>query len=154
MELNHTTAAPSLAARHYQWRLRFETDPADVHAAISAGADDLVLLDTRSADDFAQCHIDGAVSFPHRDMNSQSLAQRLDPAKRYVTYCWSPGCNAATKGAMAVASAGFRVQEMLGGIEYWQREGLPTASSQQAEPTPPAVSLPVRKSSRVLRGGH
>jgi rhodanese-related sulfurtransferase len=42
-----------------------------------------------------------------------------------VTYCWGPGCNGATKAALALARLGYEVREMLGGIEYWTREGLP-----------------------------
>jgi rhodanese-related sulfurtransferase len=41
-----------------------------------------------------------------------------------VTYCWGPGCNGATRAALALALLGFRVREMIGGFEYWAREGL------------------------------
>src|SRR5207245_11627846 len=40
-----------------------------------------------------------------------------------VVYCWGPACNAATKAAVRLAALGFRVKEMIGGIEYWDREG-------------------------------
>ncbi len=43
----------------------------------------------------------------------------------FVTYCTSPGCNASTKGAVRLAALGFRVKELIGGFEYWQREGYP-----------------------------
>ncbi|MDR7315693.1 rhodanese-like domain-containing protein [Brevibacillus nitrificans] len=42
-----------------------------------------------------------------------------------VVYCWSPACNGATKGAAKLAALGFRVKEMIGGMEYWRREGNP-----------------------------
>ena len=42
-----------------------------------------------------------------------------------VVYCWGPGCNGATKAALAFAEPGYAVREMLGGFEYWAREGLP-----------------------------
>ena len=45
-----------------------------------------------------------------------------------VTYCWGPGCNGATRAALTLAGLGFRVREMLGGFEYWAREGLPVES--------------------------
>jgi rhodanese-related sulfurtransferase len=47
-----------------------------------------------------------------------------------VTYCWGPGCNAATKGAARLAALGFRVKEMIGGIEYWRREGHPVEGTE------------------------
>jgi hypothetical protein len=42
-----------------------------------------------------------------------------------VTYCWGPGCNGATRAALEFARLGFRVKEMIGGYEYWVREGFP-----------------------------
>jgi hypothetical protein len=41
-----------------------------------------------------------------------------------ITYCWGPGCDGATKAALALAGLGYRVKEMIGGIEYWIREGF------------------------------
>ena len=55
-------------------------------------------------------------AIPHAD---------LDPTVPLVTYCWGPGCDGATSAALALARRGLRVKEMLGGLEYWVREGLP-----------------------------
>ena len=52
-------------------------------------------------------------------------AAEFDPAVPVVVYCWSPGCNAGAKGAVEFAKRGFSVREMIGGYEYWAREGLP-----------------------------
>jgi len=49
----------------------------------------------------------------------------LDPAVPVVVYCWGPGCNGSTKAALALARLGYSVREMIGGFEYWAREGLP-----------------------------
>jgi rhodanese-related sulfurtransferase len=43
-----------------------------------------------------------------------------------VTYCWGPACNAATKGAERLSRYGRPVKEMIGGLEYWIREGHAT----------------------------
>ena len=51
-----------------------------------------------------------------------------------VVYCWSPGCNAGAKGAVEFARLGYSVKEMIGGYEYWVREGLPTENAQGALP--------------------
>jgi rhodanese-related sulfurtransferase len=40
-----------------------------------------------------------------------------------VLYCWGPACNGASQAATKLAAQGFRVKEMLGGIEYWRKEG-------------------------------
>jgi rhodanese-related sulfurtransferase len=46
-----------------------------------------------------------------------------------VVYCWSPGCNAAHKGARIFAELGYGVREMIGGYEYWAREGYPVENA-------------------------
>jgi 3-mercaptopyruvate sulfurtransferase SseA len=43
-----------------------------------------------------------------------------------VVYCWGPGCNGSTRAALELALLGYRVKEMIGGYEYWVREGYPT----------------------------
>ena len=45
-------------------------------------------------------------------------------------YCWSPGCNAGAKGAVEFAKLGYSVREMIGGYEYWVREGQPTENDE------------------------
>ena len=50
--------------------------------------------------------------------------RELDPAIPVVTYCWGPGCNGATRAALVLAELGFQVREMIGGVEYWIREGF------------------------------
>ncbi|MGQ0804678.1 MAG: rhodanese-like domain-containing protein [Actinomycetota bacterium] len=122
-------ASPVLAARHFQWRLGFETDPADVHADLERGGAEFTLVDTRSREAFAAGHIPGAVNVPYAEIDETTAG--LPPRDRLaVTYCSSPACNAATKGAAAFAALGYQVKEMLGGLEYWQREGYPIQASE------------------------
>ena len=89
---------------------------------LQRGQDGFVILDVRSSDDYEDCHIEGAVHIPYRQINAETSGQ-LPKDKVIVTYCWGPGCNASTKGALRLASLGFRVKEMIGGLEYWKREG-------------------------------
>jgi rhodanese-related sulfurtransferase len=120
--LEHPAADPVDAARHFAARLSVETDPSDVHADLDRGCERIVVIDTRSALHFAECHIPGAMSLPHRTITRETTAH-LPPDSCLVTYCWGPACNAATKGAARLAALGFQVKEMIGGIEYWRREG-------------------------------
>jgi rhodanese-related sulfurtransferase len=46
-----------------------------------------------------------------------------------VAYCWGPGCNGATRAALALSRLAFQAREMLGGVEYWIREGFPVATA-------------------------
>ena len=126
------SAAAPLAARHFQWRLEFETDPSDVHADLEAGVADFVLVDTRSREAFAAAHIPGAVNVPYREID-ETIVELLPPDRSVVVYCDGPACNAATRGAAALAGLGYRVKEMLGGLEYWLREGYAVESQVSPE---------------------
>ena len=115
-------ADPADSAVHLRRRLTMETDVSDVHAARESGDPGFVLLDSRSAESWAQGHVPGAVHVPGRELAAR--VGELDPGVPVVTYCWGPGCNGATRAALTLALAGFRVREMIGGFEYWAREGF------------------------------
>ena len=120
------TAAPDQdAIAHFAAKLRHETDPSDVAAARTAGAE-LLLIDVRSRAAWDQGHVPGARHLPLAELPAR--LHELPPPEgdpHLVVYCWGPGCNGSTRGALALAQAGYRhVQEMIGGFEYWAREGL------------------------------
>ncbi|MFH8370153.1 rhodanese-like domain-containing protein [Streptomyces sp. NPDC018031] len=116
-------AAPAEAAAYFASRLAFHTDVSDVHAALEAGEPGFVVVDSRSTPAWDQGHVPGAVHLPTALIPEQA-ADLLDPAVPVVVYCWGPGCDGATRAALALARLGYRVKEMLGGIEYWIREGF------------------------------
>ena len=111
---------PSEARAHFADRLAFEADIADLMVDLDKGNTDLIVIDTRSPKSFAQCHIPGAVNLPKIDASTTS---GLSKDKVCVVYCWGVACNGATKGAMKLNILGFRVKELIGGIEYWRKEG-------------------------------
>ncbi len=115
------------AVEHYRNKLAHETDAWDLREMQREGAG-VVVIDARSEAAFAQEHIRGAISFPHRRMNRESTA-KLDRELLYVTYCDGIGCNASTKGALRLAELEFHVKELIGGIEWWKRDGYPTESA-------------------------
>jgi rhodanese-related sulfurtransferase len=113
-------AEPALAAAFFAAQLACRTDVADVAAALASGRPGFVLLDTRGDAAWAQGRIPGARHLPTAAIRDADL----DPDVPLVTYCWGPGCDGATRAALALARRGLRVKEMLGGIEYWAREGF------------------------------
>ncbi|MFH9864124.1 rhodanese-like domain-containing protein [Streptomyces sp. NPDC017202] len=122
--LRFAPAAPADAAAHFRASLVFHADVSDVAAALEAGGDPgFVLLDSRSTESWDQGHIPGAVHLPTA-LIAERAGQLLDKDVPVVTYCWGPGCNGATRAALALAELGYRVKEMLGGFEYWAREGF------------------------------
>ena len=114
------------AAAFFAARLAFQTDVSDVRAALATGHPPFVLIDSRSTESWDQGHIPGAV---HRPTATLATAE-LDPDVPVVTYCWGPGCNGATRAALVLAERGFAVKEMIGGIEYWVREGFPVRTKE------------------------
>jgi rhodanese-related sulfurtransferase len=110
------------AVAHFSRRLSFETDVSDVAAARAAG-EPVTLLDARSARTYAEGHIAGAYNLP-RPLTKEAVAEL--PAGEIITYCWGPACNGATKAALELARLGRPVREMLGGYEYWVRDGHAT----------------------------
>jgi rhodanese-related sulfurtransferase len=116
------------ALEYFSAKLRHETDASDVYAAQKAG-ESLVVVDVRSEEAWAQGRIRGAVHIPYRQI-AERAPRELDPAVPVVVYCWSPGCNAGAKGAIEFAKLGYSVREMIGGYEYWVREGQPVENDE------------------------
>ncbi|MCM0675407.1 rhodanese-like domain-containing protein [Micromonospora phytophila] len=121
-------ADPATAAAHFSTRLRFETDVSDVHADLTAGLPGLVVVDSRGVAAWDQGRLPGAVHLPTAEIAVRA-ADLVPVGSRVVTYCWGPGCNGATRAALEFARLGFAVKEMLGGYEYWVREGLPVVTA-------------------------
>ena len=97
----------------YQAKLNYETDSWDLYEALNNG-EPIVVIDARSAEAYALEHI----------------PSELDKSKVYVTYCDGIGCNASTKGALNMAKLGFRVKELMGGLDWWKRDGYETKGKQ------------------------
>ncbi len=105
-------------------KLAHETDPADLAAARASGTAPL-LLDVRSVESWQAGRIPGAVHVPGAQIGERISALAPDLDTPIVVYCWGPGCNGSTKAALTLASAGYTaVRELIGGYEYWAREGL------------------------------
>lgn len=110
--------------KHYENKLAFEMDPSDLFDALNKG-ENVVPLDARRAFGYEAEHIPGAINIPHREMNEE-CTKHLDKDAVYVTYCDGIGCNASTKGALNMAKLGFKVKELIGGIEWWKFDGYAT----------------------------
>lgn len=123
--LGMTELAPStdLLVAHFAGKLAFETDASDVHADQEAG-ERFALIDSRGAAAWAQGRIVGALHLPTAEIAGRARTE-IPLDMPIVTYCWSPGCNGSTRAALEFARLGYQVREMIGGFEYWAREGYP-----------------------------
>jgi rhodanese-related sulfurtransferase len=116
-----TRVAPASAEdanAHFSRRLAFETDCADVARDLRLGVTPYTIVDARSSEHYDAGHVPGAVNAP------SGLGADL-PDGLLVLYCWGPGCNGADGAAARLTAQGRQVKTMLGGFEYWVREGQP-----------------------------
>lgn len=109
---------------YYQAKLDYETDSWDLYVAIKEGKP-WVIIDGRSVEAYEQEHIPGSINVPHKDICT-SKVESLDRDKIYVCYCDGIGCNASTKTALKLLKLGFEVKELLGGLDWWKRDGYAT----------------------------
>ncbi|WP_018267573.1 rhodanese-like domain-containing protein [Methylosinus sp. LW4] len=110
---------------HYSSKLEYEIDSWDLRAC----EEEVVIIDARSPEAYEKEHIPGAIGFPHRTMTAETTTHLRRDAL-YVTYCDGVGCNASTKGALNLARLGFRVKELIGGLDWWKRDGYATEGAQ------------------------
>jgi len=108
----------------FEQKLNYEMDPWDLHDAITKG-EKLVVIDARSKESFEDEHIPGALNIHHRVMSQETTAH-LNKDMLYVTYCTGVGCNASTKGALKLSKLGFKVKELIGGLDWWKRDNYET----------------------------
>jgi len=117
----------------YQAKLAYETDSWDLSEMIRS-QEEIIIIDTRSPEAYTQEHLPTAINFPHSSMSEEST-QHLDKSKVYITYCDGIGCNASTKGALKLSILGFTVKELLGGLDWWKRDGHATEGKKASEGT-------------------
>jgi rhodanese-related sulfurtransferase len=126
---------PAAAESHALMMLSHYTDPSDLHADLEARCDTFIVLDARSRDTYARGHIPGAINFPYREMDAESV-KRLPRNQLIVTYCDGIGCNGSTKAALKLAHFGFRVKELIGGFDWWVRDGYQVMRGEDAKAGP------------------
>lgn len=108
----------------YENKLAYEIDPSDLYDAFKKGTDHIA-VDARQTFGYEKEHIPTAINLPHQEMTEETT-KHLDKSKIYVCYCDGIGCNASTKGALKMTKLGFKVKELIGGIEWWKFDGYAT----------------------------
>lgn len=111
------------ALKHFSQRLAFETDCSDVFHSQQLGNIDYVLVDVRSSEVFVKAHVPGAINIPTRTITATRMAEYAQDTL-FVVYCAGPHCNGVHRAAVRLASLGFSVKEMIGGVAGWLDEGL------------------------------
>jgi rhodanese-related sulfurtransferase/DNA-binding HxlR family transcriptional regulator len=90
---------------------------------------DVVILDTRPANEYASGHIAGAISMPIDDL--QRRLRELPKEKEYVAYCRGPYCVYADRAVELLRAKGRRARRLLDGFPEWKAAGLPVHATPQ-----------------------
>ena len=91
-----------------------------------ARSKDVVILDTRPANEYTAGHIAGAISVPVDEL--QRKLKQLPKNKDYVAYCRGPYCVYADRAVALLRASGRRAQRLLEGFPEWRMAGFPIES--------------------------
>lgn len=119
------TDSPTTDAAAAEVETGFSTISADEAAAVLADApDDLVVLDVRTPEEFAEGHLEGAVLVDFYDADFADQLAQLDPDVPYLVYCRSGNRSGQTLPLMQQLGFGS-ASDIDGGILAWADAGLP-----------------------------
>ncbi len=116
-------ASPAQLAKYFEAKLSAELGPHNVKRLLEHCPDEVLILDVRTPEGYRAGHLPGAVNIPFEELPTR--AKELSKQKEIITYCWNVTCLLCTKAAYVLATRGYRVKEMIGGIAEWQRAGFP-----------------------------
>jgi len=96
---------------------------ADASSMISQNKD-MVILDVRTPEEYAQGHLENAVNVDFRGSDGvpfRDRLQKLDPAKTYLVYCRT-GQRSKSATQLMLNSGFTQVYNLEGGITKWQTD--------------------------------
>jgi rhodanese-related sulfurtransferase len=107
---------------------RSDAEPVQMDELLKrARSENVVILDTRPATEYAAGHIVGAISVPVDDL--QQRLRQLPKRKEYVAYCRGPYCVYADRAVEILRSTGRRARRLLEGFPEWRAAGFPVETS-------------------------
>lgn len=117
------------AVEYFENELNFKTNPHGVKSVVEGKTKNVTIVDVRSAKDFAEGHIPGAINVPFEKYNGFDGPETDFPGLRkdgfnYI-YCYAHLCNLSQKAAKKFASLGYPVKEIAGGFDAWKDHKYP-----------------------------
>jgi rhodanese-related sulfurtransferase/DNA-binding transcriptional ArsR family regulator len=113
-----------LVAQHFGDRS--QPEPVDMRDLLQrARSKDVIILDTRPANEYRAGHIAGAISVPIDELKDR--LRGLPKDKEYVAYCRGPYCVYADRAVELLLTNRRRARRMIGGFPDWQAAGFPVS---------------------------
>ena len=109
--------------QYFSAKLAYEMTPWALKSILEKTPNQVLVLDVRFADMFAAEHVKGAKNIPLPELAAKLAT--LPKEKTIVTYCGDLTCGLAPKAALLLAQKGFKVMELVGGIDVWSKKGFP-----------------------------
>jgi rhodanese-related sulfurtransferase len=86
---------------------------------------DFMLIDARTATEYQEAHIIGALSIPDNKFDDSLSLLPADKSKLLVFYCNGVKCGKSKKSAIKAAAAGFKkISIYSDGFPVWEEKGL------------------------------
>lgn len=111
-EIRHNTQN---AMNFFANRLAYTLGPVELQQMLKENK--VKLIDVRAKEAYVEGHIKSAISIPKDEL--QSRLNELSKSDVHVVYCYNQQCHLAAAAAFNLASAGYPVMELEGGIKTW-----------------------------------
>lgn len=114
-EINDLRLNAKIAKDFFAQKLAYTLGPVELTQMLAENK--VKLIDVRRKVDFDEGHINGAISIPKDELNEKM--NTLSKTDVHVLYCYNQQCHLAASAAFNLASAGYPVMELEGGIKTW-----------------------------------
>jgi rhodanese-related sulfurtransferase len=119
-----TTTSTSIQSASQQ--LGYKTISVSDANALIQSSPNLLVVDVRTPQEYAQGHLKGAINIPLSDLPLQIGG--LDQSRPILVYCQT-GVRSAQAATMLVNASFTQVYDMEGGLTAWINAGYPTVTS-------------------------
>ncbi len=100
--------------------ISYQQVPAEEAANIMQSETNYIILDVRTAEEFADGHIPGAINIPNETIGTETIEQLPDKEQLILVYCRSG--NRSKQAAEKLVNLGYTNIVEFGGINDWSGE--------------------------------
>lgn len=129
MALGLENIDPQKNKDYYRQMMDAEIDAATLIGELKNGEVDFQIVDVRDPDSFKEGHIKGAVNIQLDELSKRM--NELDKGKGVLVYCYDPPCMLSVKAARILSDQGFKVKDIGGGFENYQKNEGPIETGAQ-----------------------